>query len=287
MRSCDLERVISGGSSSDSAINQLYPPAVFRDNPAVVVVWRLRVSIIAMAVAGVMVAAARPAAAAMTLAFRDGRGQTMTYYVEGSHIRIVNPSGKVPGEVAILDLETKRHVIVYNTVKAYFDFNKALAAAVAQPIVQKAIKAAERSLRRSAAPTPTSSTARWARPARSTGSPARCTNAWSPMRSRMECLAPWGGAIGQPADFDWLADFADRMASALMGTNQRPARSPDEAPGLAIWTSSIAEDGTRDLLEIVKLNRDPLPSVIFTLPADYKEISRPLSASERTRQPRR
>jgi hypothetical protein len=249
----------------------------------VAAVWRLRLSIIAMAVTGVA-AAARPAAAAMTVTFRDGRGQTTTYYVEGSHIRIFNPTGRDPGEISIVDLETKQHVIVYDTVKAYFDFNKAPSEVVARSIMQKAIKAAERSLRRSAAtPTPTSKY-------RALGQ-RRTINGFScAMYERLVdeevedeiCFAPWGGAVGKPADFEWLDDFVDLMASELTGSDQRVARSRDEAPGLAIWTSSIEDDGTRDLLEIVKLNRDPLPPVIFTIPADYKQISRPLSASERT-----
>ena len=149
--------------------------------------------------------------------------------------------------------------------------------------MQKAIKAAERSLRRSAAPT---ATVKY----RALGQ-TRTINGFScAMYERVVddevedeiCFASWGGAIGQPADFDWLDDFVDRMASDVTGTDQRLPRSRDQAPGLAIWTSSIEDNGTRDLLEIVKLNRDPLPPAMFTVPADYKEFSRPLSPTERT-----
>jgi hypothetical protein len=244
------------------------------------VVWRLRVSMIAVAVTG-LVAAARPGAAAMTVAFRDGRGQTITYHVEGSHIRIVNPSGKDPGEVSLVDLETKQHVIVYDTVKAYFDFKKALADAVARPIMQKAIKAAERSRARSAAPTSTYRALGQTR----TVNGFSCAMYERVVGDRVEdeiCFAPWGGNIGQPADFRWLDDFVDGMASDFMGSEQHLARSRDDGRGLAIWTSSIGENGTRDLLEMVTLSREPLAPAMFTVPADYKEFSRPLTPTERT-----
>jgi len=44
--------------------------------------------------------------------------------------------------------------------------------------------------------------------------------------------------------------------------------------------SMVDDDGTRETLEVVTLNRDPLPPAMFQLPADYKESSRRLTASE-------
>lgn len=97
------------------------------------------------------------------------------------------------------------------------------------------------------------------------------------------CFAPWGEGIGQPADFAWLDTMMERMLADVAGPIKVPAASQSNAkrPGLEIWRSSTKDDGTKDLQEIVKISRDPLPAAMFTLPADYKEISRPLSATER------
>jgi hypothetical protein len=98
------------------------------------------------------------------------------------------------------------------------------------------------------------------------------------------CFAPWGDSIGQPADFAWVEATMQHMARQWFGeTSKRHGASSakDDRPGLAIWTSSIADDGTRDVSEIVNISRGPLPPALFTVPADYKETSRPLSASER------
>ena len=93
----------------------------------------MRVALRARALALVCVSAgvvvARPAAAAMTIEYRDGRGRTMTFRQEGSRIRVeVSPAKDDPEDVtSIVDLKTNERVIVYDEVRAYFDVSKVLA----------------------------------------------------------------------------------------------------------------------------------------------------------------
>ena len=234
-----------------------------------------RVCAFVVAAAGVV--AAPPVDAAMTLVFRDGGGKTGTYYQEGDRVRLI---GDDAGEAIVVDLATKRHLVVYDDVKAYMNFDKAIARARA--MAEQAMNAEERSPRQQPSPAVTYRVLGTTR----TINGFACTMYERVVARRVEaeiCFAPWGTGVGQPADFAWLDAFAAHMASALIGTNKRPAapRSRDNEPGLAIWTSSLDDDGTRDVTEIVKVSRDPLPAALFTVPADYKEISRQLTATER------
>jgi len=213
----------------------------------------------------------------MTLAFRDGHGKTITYYQEGDRVRLI---GDDTGEAIVVDLATKRHLVVYDDVKAYMDFDKAIARARA--MVEQAMKEEERSLPPQPAPAVTYRALGQTR----TVNGFSCAMYERVVAQRVEaqiCFAPWGAGVGQPADFAWLDAFMAHMASALAGKSKHLAapRPKADEPGLAVWTSSLEEDGTRDMMEIVNVSRDPLPAALFTVPADYKEISRPLSATER------
>lgn len=235
-----------------------------------------RVCAFVVAAAGVV--AARPAAAALTVVLRDGRGATVTYHNEGNRIRIENPTGDDPGEVGIVDLDTKRFLIVYPEVKAYFDFNKGLERA--RPLLEEAMKDTDPSQRPAAAGVSH----------RALGK-TRTINGFScAMYERVVadvveteiCFAPWGDAIGRPADFAWFDAYREHMTSQLGETGKRPATPhlSDKTLGLAVLTASPEAGGTRDHMEIVKITRGPLPPAMFIVPADYKEFSRPLTASE-------
>jgi hypothetical protein len=75
-----------------------------------------------------------------------------------------------------------------------------------------------------------------------------------------------------------------RLAADVRGDRSGAAAwrgaTPAQDQGLAVSLSMVDDDGTRSTLEVVTLNRDPLPPAMFQLPADYKESSRPLTASE-------
>jgi hypothetical protein len=218
--------------------------------------------------AGVVIG--RPAAASMTMVFRDGKGQTRTYHQEGTRVRVANPSGTDPGEAAIVDLQSKEHFLIYDDAKAYVDFSKTPAPLRAAPSERRRpATASYRALHES-----------------------RMVNGYSCERyqhvvaRRVDaeiCFALWGDAIGQAEDFAWLDKLAERIGSDVAGKTARlaVARPDDPAPGLAIWTSLIEKDGTRNVLEIVTIRRDPLQPAMFKVPANYKEVARPLSASER------
>ncbi len=229
--------------------------------------------------AGVM--AGRPAAAAMTLAFGFGPGKTVTYQQQGSRIRILNPSGDDEGEVVIVDLETKKRIVVYDDAKAYFDYNKALGA-VRDAVGPAALAKLDSEVRH--------------RPVRTTRYRAtgevRTVNGFScAMYQRVVgrrvdaqiCFAQWGDAIGREEDFAWLNALADGFAVAMLGKRPRaPASRADEKrPGLDIWESTVDPNGTQSVVEIVKLSRDPLPAALFTVPADYREVSKALGPNER------
>src|SRR5262245_20826093 len=77
----------------------------FRDNRGVAVAPRA----CALICVAAGLAVCRPAAAAMTIVFRDGRGQKRTYSQEGNRVRIVNPTGKDDGEACIIDLNSSDH----------------------------------------------------------------------------------------------------------------------------------------------------------------------------------
>jgi hypothetical protein len=233
--------------------------------------------------AGMM--AGRPAVAAMTVVVRLGPGKTVTFHQQGSRIRMVNPSGNDEGEVVIVDLETKKRVLVYDDAKAYFDYNKALAA-VRDAAGPAALAKLDSEVRHRPA-----QTTRY----RPTGE-VRTVNGFSCVMyqrvigRRVDaqiCFAQWGDAIGREEDFAWLDALADGFASAMFGKRPRApgTRADDKQPGLGIWQSSAEPDGTRTVSEILKISREPLPAALFTVPADYREIKRPLSASERSPAP--
>jgi hypothetical protein len=227
--------------------------------------------------------AARPAAASMTMQFRSGRGRTMTISQDGSRVRVDIPPG--PGEAAgdrvtaIVDLKTSERFLVYDDVKAYFDLGKALAGTRAAVERASKRKLFERTKRASAT-------------YRAMGE-SKIVNGYScemyrrAVSGRVEaeiCFSLWGDAVGPKEDFEWLDAFMERMVSDVAGKRALAlmSRARDQAPGLAIWTSSIEEDGTRELTEIVTLNRDPLQPAMFRVPPEYTAAGRPLTASERT-----
>jgi len=251
--------------------------SIFRDNRTVRVTSRVR-ALLCLA-AGVVVA--RPAAASMTMVFRDEKGVKRTYHQEGTHVRIVNPDGEDEGAAAIIDVATNQFVIVYDDAKAYYDFNKAIAAA--RPFVERAIKQAPRARRQPAIGY------------RPLGENRRvngftCAMYERVVGSRVEeqiCFATWGEAIGQEEDFAWFDKVIERMVLNLAGKQGRAIAARwkheeqyEQKPGLAIWSLSTRDKSKGELVEIVKLSRDPLPLAMFKVPADYKEISQPLSASE-------
>jgi len=229
------------------------------------------------------VGAAGPAAASMTLVIRKGTLPTITFHQDGSRVRIEIPPS--PGEpdgdrmTGIVDLKTSETILVYDDVKAFFDMRKALPQVRAELERESRGKALDR--RRSA------------RASYRTMAQAKTVNGYTcEMYQRIVarridaeiCFVLWGDAIGQKEDFEWfdtlqermLSDFAGKRAPAFMFSGRY------EAPGLPIWTSSIDRDGTREVTEILSLRRDPLPPSMFHVPADYVQMERPVTASERT-----
>ena len=216
----------------------------------------------------------------MTIGLRDQLGHTRTFHQDGSRIRIANPSGTDDGEARIVDLKTTEHVIVYDDAKAYYDYNKALAKLRAAVDELRKTQPPERKK-----PVPAISF-------RSLGEERRLNGLACAMYERAVdgkadaqlCFAPWGGTVGAREDFVWFDAFMDRMASDIGGSPGRSAKTEihvlARAEGLVVWMSSTNDDGSTDTLEIVKLSRDPLPAAMFHVPPDYKEFSRPLSASE-------
>jgi hypothetical protein len=227
-----------------------------------------------------VVVAGRPAAAAMTLVFRTGQGAAITCRQEGSRVRVENPTGKDEGEALIVDLETKEHVVVYDGVKAYFDVGKSLS------LLGEAAEKAGRGRPQAGRRRPAASY----RPLHET----KIVNGFScDMHQRVVagrvsaeiCFVSWGDAIGPKGDYAWFDAVLERLDADIAGESWRPAlpRPDEKAPGLAIWTSSIEEDGTRDVAEVLTISRDPLPAAMFHVPSDYKQLAKPLAASERTR----
>jgi hypothetical protein len=222
------------------------------------------------------VAVARPAAAGMTLVFRAAQSETITFRQEGNRVRVDNPSGKDAGEALIFDLETKEQLVVYDDARAYFDLNKLL-----QTIRNGAEKPRVHAAHRRPAAT--------YRPLHE----SKIVNGFScemfqrAVAGRVEaevCFSLWGDAVGPKEDYAWFDAFFERLTSDVAGKSWRPAvpRSDGKAPGLAIWTSTILEDGTRDGTEILTITREPLPAAIFHAPSGYKEVSAPLAAGERS-----
>jgi len=221
---------------------------------------------------------ARPAVASMTIAMRDGRGQTITFYQDGSRIRIGNPSGTDDGEARIIDLKTTEHVVVYDDAKAYYDYNKTLAQ----------VRAAMERLGKQIKPDHKSSTVSF----RALGETRQVNGFSCAMYEQLVdgradgqiCFAAWGGAVGAQEDFAWFDEFMRRMTSDVGGKLARKAMAKvslmGRPEGLPVWSSSTNNDGTPDVSEIAKISRDPLPAAMFHVPADYKEFERPLTASE-------
>jgi len=225
------------------------------------------------------VAVARPATAGMTLVFRARQSETIKFRQEGNRVRVDNPTGKDAGEALIFDLATKDQFIVYDDAKAYFDLNKLLLAL--RNGADKPGGARSRAARKRPAST--------YRPVHE----SKIVNGFScemfqrAVAGRVEadvCFGLWGDSVGPKEDYAWFDAFFDRLNADAAGKSWRPAvpRSDGKAPGLAIWTSTILEDGTRDVTEILTVSRDALPAAIFQVPSGYKEVSAPLVASERT-----
>jgi len=230
------------------------------------------------------VAASRPAAASMTVLFRNGRGGTMTISHDGDRVRVDIPPGpdEAAGDrvTAIVDLKSNQRFLIYDDVKAYFDLGKALAGGRGALDRGGKAKRPERTKRASAAsyrPMGDSKTVNG----------YSCEMYRRVARGRVEaeiCFSLWGDAVGPKGDFEWLEDFLERMVSDVAGKRGLAlvSRAREQEPGLAIWTSAIAEDGTREVTEVVTLSRDPLQPALFRVPADYTEAERPLTASERS-----
>jgi len=208
----------------------------------------------------------------MTLAIRDQEGHTRTFYQDGSRIRIANPSGDDDGEAHIVDLKTTEHVIVYDDAKTYYDFNKSIAG----EHVEKTPSGGRKK------PAPVVSY-------RALGKARHVAGLACAMYERLVdgtldariCFAPWGGAVGSREDFAWFDALVDRVTAELPERN--PARRVDaiaKAEGLVLWRTRVNDDGSTDTIEIVKLDRDPVPAALLHVPPDYKEFSRPLTASE-------
>ena len=174
----------------------------------------------------------------MTIALRDQAGQTRTFYQEGSRIRIANPSGTDDGEAQIVDLKTTEHVIVYDDAKAYYDYNKTLAKL--REVAGEIKKTHARELKRRA---PVISF-------RSLGEARRVNGLACAMYEQIVdgkaesqlCVAPWGGRVGAREDFVWFDAFMDRMASDIIGSPGRSAKSLihvlARAEGLVVSMSS-------------------------------------------------
>ena len=205
----------------------------------------------------------------------------MTFYQDGSRIRVEVPAGNDDDSLTtIIDLKSDERIVVYDDVKAYFDFNKALA--VARGAIEQARKAQPPERRGEAETVSYRALGR-----------TRTVNGFScAMHEHLVgrrvvaevCFALWGEEIGKKEDFAWFDGFMERMVADIGGKRglAAMARSRDAAPGLAIWTSSIEDGGKREVTEVVKVSRDPLPATLFHVPSDYKEFSRPLSSSERS-----
>jgi len=224
------------------------------------------------------VAVAQPAAARMTLVFRAEQSETIKFRQEGNRVRVDNPTGKDASEALIVDLATKDQFVVYDGARAYFDLNKLILAL--RNGAEKPGGARSRAARKRPAST--------YRPLHE----AKIINGFScemfqrSVAGRVEaevCFSLWGDSVGPKEDYAWFDAFFDRLTADAAGKSWRPAvpRSDGKAPGLAIWTSTILEDGTRDVTEILTISREELPARIFQVPSGYKEVSAPLAASER------
>jgi hypothetical protein len=232
-----------------------------------------------------VVVAGRPAAAAMTLVYRytggNADGKTYTFYQDGDRVRVPNPSGDDDGEARLMDLSTSLNVLVYDDAKAYFDLNKGMAPLRAA--VEHERKAHPRWWKKRAAG---NASYRALGETRTVGghSCAMYERALGGHTDQV-CFAPFGGAIGEIGtkdDFAWLDAFMARALADIVGEKTRAAlvRTRTEPPGFVLWESSIEDDGSKTVAEVVKLSRDPLPPALFEIPADYKEFSRRLTASE-------
>jgi hypothetical protein len=230
-----------------------------------------RVCVLVCLAGGVLVA--RSAAASMTIVYRDNRGETVTFAHDGDRVRLT--IGTDDGAAHIIDLKSKQHVVVYDNANAYFDQNKAMAAVGAA--LERAGLGGK--LRRELAKD-------WPlyRPLGKT----RTVNGFScamyelVVARRVEaevCLAPWGNAVGAEQDFAWLDATMAQAVEVISG--HRAPRAPGKTPGLRVWSSEVGDDGRREVTEVIKLSRDPLPAAMFQIPAGYEQISRPLTASER------
>lgn len=223
--------------------------------------------------AGVVVA--RPAAAAMTIALRDQDGHTRTCYQDGSRVRVANPSGDDDGEAQIVDLKTNEHVIVYDDAKAYTDFKKAVAAFQAAAGQDEKTRPHEKKKR-----APVISY-------RALGAARHVGGLACAMYERLSngtpdakiCFAPWGGAVGPREDFLWFDELIERIASGG-GRPKQHIHTLAQEEGLVLWIAQVNDEGRTDTMEIVKLSRDPVPATLLHVPSDYKEFSRPLTASE-------
>ena len=225
------------------------------------------------------VAVARPAAAGMTLVFRAAQSATIKFRQEGNRVRVDNPTGKDAGEALIVDLDTKEQLVVYDDARATFDLNKLLLALR---------NGAERpgAARPHAAHRRPAATYRQLHESKIVNG-FSCEMFQRAVAGRVEaevCFSLWGDSVGPKEDYAWFDAFFDRLTSDVAGKSWRPAvpRSDGKAPGLAIWTATIQEDGTRDVTEILTITREPLPAAIFHVPSGYKEVSAPLAAGERT-----
>ena len=220
--------------------------------------------------------AARPAGAAMTIGLRHEKSFVRTFYQDGSRVRIANPSGTDDGEARIVDLKTSEQVVVYDDARAYYDLGKSLAQLRA---------AVERNQKEH----PSDRKKPPAVSYHSLGAARHVAGFACAMYERLVdglldakvCFAPWGGAVGPREDFLWFDQLIERLATAEgERSHKRPLHTLAQEEGLVLWVAQINDDRSLDTMEVVKLSRDPVPFALLHVPSDYKEFSRPLTASE-------
>jgi hypothetical protein len=216
--------------------------------------------------------AARPAAAAVTIVYRDQSGARSTWYADRDRVRIQNP-GFDDADIAVLtDLAAKRTVFLGDGAQAYFDEARFLKAAHKRlaPALQAGRELARRLPPIGYVPS---------HERRTIG--AFTCDMYTGFRDgrvvEEVCAAPWGSpAVGAQKDYAFLDAALAGFMSQIFGGRGVPRGAPAGAalPGLAVWRQDINEDRSRgDVSEIESVSREPIPAAIFSVPPSYHEVT--------------
>jgi hypothetical protein len=239
------------------------------------------------------------AQAGVTIVTARQKGSTTTIYLEGDKARVEPPSRGPRSGVVLIDAAARKLTILNDSEKSYVELTEADRQRFKQQVavVREQVKARLQSLppeqrkkaeammggsldETSAAKEPPSTFEALGTKKTVNGFACQMYRRLEGGKLREElCVAPWGAATVQRADFAPIQTFAKSFIDEMGAGSRQSSRllgALDQYPGLPISRVPIDEAGQRGEEEQVKtIQRGSIPAGKFSVPTDYKKRDLP------------